>query len=171
MASSQILANGMGRVSVHAGGGGGHVALGPGTGSSARYVPNGKWEVVIYDAPGARTNTPRSNNPGLAEALLSPKMEAVVTDYTAKVRAAYEASLGSRGTGNLRSTVQAMVVPNDGFSSDRWVGTVTVGSAAFPYGAADEFGRKNPDEKQRGSTTDGSHALRNALYSVLPYPI
>lgn len=171
MGDVHIRPNGAGRATVQAGGGGGHVSMGPGTGTSARYVPNGKWDVLIYDTPGARVGAAKSNNPGLAAALLSPQMQAVVADYAAKVAATYRASLTTRGTGVLASTVVANVNPNDGFDSDRWVGTVTVGSAAHPYGAADEFGRKNPDGKQRGSTTDGSHALRNALYSVLPYPI
>lgn len=153
---------------------GAHVSVGAGQGASAVVKPGqpGPWHVVIYDSPGARTGAFRSNNPGLAAVLRGVKMEAVVTDYTAKVRNSYLALLGPRSkSGDLAGTVQATVIPNSGYSRDRWVGEVTVGSAAAPYGAADEFGRKSPDDKQRGSTTDGSNNLRTALYSVLPYPL
>ena len=172
MGSAHIRANGVGRASVQSGGVG-HVSMGPGSGDSARYIPDGKWAVVIYDSPGARVGAARSNNPGLAAALVSDKMGVVVQEYTTKVAATYAAMLGRRpgGTGRLLASVEANVWPNQGYGKDRWVGEVKVGSASTPYGAADEFGRKSPKEGQRGSTTDGSHQLRTALYSVLPYPL
>jgi len=145
--------------------------MGPGQGGNVR-VNQGPWHVVIYDSPGARTGAFRSNNPGLAAVLRGPKLEVVVTDYTAKVAATYRSLLGARSkSGDLAGTITATVIPNSGYSNDRWVGEVTVGSPTTPYGAADEFGRSNPDDKQRGSTTEGSNNLRTALYSVLPYPL
>lgn len=172
MASTHIRANGAGSARVRSGGTGGHVAMGAGNGFSARYVPSGKWDVVIYDHPGGRSGLAKSNNPGLAAALRSDQMAAVVEDYTRRVAATYRTMLEARSkSGNLAATIDARIIPDAGYASDRWIGEVTVGDAANPYGAADEFGRKSPDEDQRGSTTSGSRDLRTALYSVLPYPL
>lgn len=173
MGSAHIRSNGVGRAQVQAGGVG-HVSLSAGSPDVARYVPDGKWDVVIYDSPGGRTGAARSNNPGLQEVLLSGKMGTVVHEYTQLVANSYRSMLGARSSGKangLLSTVEATVWPYWGYSKDRWVGEVKVGSASTPYGAADEFGRKNPDAKQHGSTTDGSHELRTALYMHLPYPL
>lgn len=162
---------GGGHVQVTAGGSGSHVSMYAGAGGHVR-LTQGKLDVVIYDSPGGRTGAARAKNPGLTEVLLGGRLASVVADYTAKVASTYTAMLTARGgTGRLASTVEANVLPYSGYDRDRWVGEVTVGNAATPYGAADEFGRKNPDEAQRGSTTDGSNQLRTALYSVLPYPI
>lgn len=165
LASTRIASNGTGRVHVRPGGSGNHVHMGAGGGGHVHYVSGGKWQVHIYPYP----------NPGLTAALLDGRMGTVVHDFTQRVAHTYAQSLGARSTGKsgggLVSSIEANVWPYWGYKHDRWVGEVKVGDVKHPYGAADEFGRRNPDDKQHGSTYDGSHALRSALYSVLPYPI
>jgi hypothetical protein len=122
------------------------------------------YDVVIYPAP----------NKALAEVLLDGRLGTIVHDYTQKVAHTYATMLGARSSGKeggLLSTVEANVWPYWGYTRDRWVGEVKVGSAESPYGAADEFGRKNPDRKQNNSRYDGSGQLRDALYMHLPHPI
>lgn len=110
-------------------------------------------------------------NKALAEVLLSGKMGTVIHDYTQKVASTYATMLGSRSSGPLLATIEANVWPYWGYNKDRWVGEVKVGSEAYPYGASDEFGRKNPAPGQNNSRYEGSGQLRAALYSVLPFPI
>lgn len=118
-------------------------------------------DVKIYPYP----------NPALTQILLGGQLGTIVHDYTQKVAQTYANSLGQRSSGPLLSTIEANVWPYWGYKKDRWVGEVKVGSSAYPYGAADEFGRKNPDPKQNESRYEGSHQLRNALYATLPFPI
>lgn len=159
--ASYIRANAVGNVHVRSGGSG-HVQLQQGSGGNAPFVANGKWDVHIYPY----------NNPGLAEALLDGRLGTIMHDYTQKVAVTYGQMLGQRSkSGGLVSSIEANVWPYWGYKKDRWVGEVKVGNAKNPYGAADEFGRSSPDEKQKGSTYEGSHQLRTALYSVLPNPI
>lgn len=170
MGEAHIRANAVGRVHVKPSSSGSHVKMTAGGAGHVQLVQEHWWGIHIYPYP----------NPGLAEALLDGRLGTIVHDYTQRVAQSYGQMLGARSSGKtdekgepagLLSSIEANVWPYWGFKRDRWVGEVKVGNAKFPYGAADEFGRKNPDEKQRGSTTDGSHQLRSALYSVLPYPI
>lgn len=125
------------------------------------------YDIQIYGPP----------NPALTSILKGPQLENIVWNYTAKVAMTYRAQLeGRRGperrgkAGHLADTVNPHTISNGGYKRDRWVGEVTVGNAALPYGAADEFGRHSPTIYQRNSTYQGSNDLRTALYSVLPYP-
>ena len=166
MGDTRIRENGVGRVHERPGGSGDHVSMVSG-GGLANFVGNGKWDVVIYPDP----------NPALAEVLLDGRLGTIVADYTAKIASTYHTMLAARssrdeGTGTrLIDTIEANVWPYWGYKRDRWVGEVKVGSAAVPYGAADEFGRSNPEDGQKGSTYEGSRQLRTALYIYLPFKI
>lgn len=106
----------------------------------------------LYDDP----------NPALAAILVSSQMDAIVSDYTAKVAATYIQRIGPRtDSGDLAAGVQANVFIG-GYKNDRIVGEV---SSTAEHAAADELGRHefNPYE--------GSHDLRDSLYSVLPQRI
>lgn len=107
-------------------------------------------------------------NPALTQVLVGPRLQAIVADYTAKVAASYGQRIAerprkqrsdNRGPG-LASSISAVVMPNEGYKKDRWVGQVTVGAQ---YAAADEFGRKKYNQY------DGSGDLAAALYTTLPY--
>lgn len=106
-------------------------------------------EVNLYPDP----------NPALAQVLTGPGMKAVVVDYTAKVTSVFTSRIAGRArSGNQVSNVSADAHIG-GRRGDRWVGEITSGAE---YAAADELGRHkyNPYE--------GSHDLRESLYSVLP---
>lgn len=165
MGDTRIIPNGVGRVHERPGGTGDHVKMSSG-GGMVSYVSNGKWDVRIYPFP----------NPGLAEVLLDGRLGSIVHDYTSRVASTYHTMLAARSGdpqkgSRLIDTVEANVWPYWGYKRDRWVGEVKVGSAANPYGAADEFGRGNPQGRQNSSTYEGSHQLRTALYMHLPHPI
>lgn len=101
-------------------------------------------------------------NPALSKILVSAKMDAIVSDYTSKVATAYVQRVEPRSKShNLIENVSASVFIG-GFKNDRFVGEVVSGAT---YAAADEFGRDayNPYE--------GSHDLRDSLYSILPQKI
>ena len=111
-------------------------------------------DIKIYGPP----------NPVLAEILLSERMNTIVAEYTAKVATAYTQRLGKRSSGPLLNTIRAETFVG-GYKHDRRVGQVSVGSPSLPYSAADEFGRN------KYAQYDGSHDLRDSLYSVLPYKL
>lgn len=107
-------------------------------------------------------------NPALSEILKSARLRTIVAEKTAQVAAVYVNRITPRSkSGRLRDGVQADVLIG-GFSKDRWVGEVR---STAEYAATDEFGRKNPAPGQRGSVYEGSHDLRDSLYSVLKHRI
>lgn len=98
-------------------------------------------------------------NRALVQIMTSARMDAVVTDYTAKVAATYLQRIAPRSnSGGLAEGVSASTFIG-GHRKDRVVGEVVSGAV---YAAADELGRHefNPYE--------GSHDLRDSLYSILP---
>ena len=106
-------------------------------------------------------------NPALTQILLGPRLEACVADYTAKVASAYGQRLQARPRKDKRergdrmaSSINAVIIPNEGYKKDRWVGQVTVGAQ---YALADELGRK------KYAQYDGSGDLAAALYTTLPF--
>lgn len=111
-------------------------------------------EVDLYPYP----------NPALTQILVSEQLGKVVADYTSKVAAVYTQRLtgrkriGDRHPGLMQNNIKA-AVHIGGLKNDRVVGEITVST---DYAAADEFGRHayNPYE--------GSHDLRDSLYSILP---
>lgn len=144
-------------VSVRSGAGGGHVSLSSG-GAGHVNVVDKHWDIVIYGPP----------NKALAGILMGDDMARIVGDYTVRVAETYKSMLGSRtrednrpskqNKGHLLDTVTAYMNPNDGYSKDRWVGVVQVGSAELPYGGADEFGRNK--YAQYWGSADLTEALR-----------
>jgi len=72
--------------------------------------------------------------PGL-HALLLAEAETVANLYRAKV---------AKDTGRLAASANASVVVG-GHKHDRWVGKVTVGGTAAPYGVLHEFGARNKE--------------------------
>lgn len=106
-------------------------------------------EVNLYPDP----------NPALAQVLTGPGMKAVVVDYTAKVTSVFTSRISGRAKSGEQIAHVSADVHVGGSKGDRWVGEVTSG---VEYAAADEEGR------HRYNPYEGSHDLRESLYSVLP---
>lgn len=100
------------------------------------------------------------DNPALNEVAIGPRMRTLVSGYGHAVREIWDGS-ARLGTGrNIASaTVDTYI---GGYDKKRWVSEVT---AHTDYAAADELGR------HKYNPYPGSHALRNALHSVLPTEI
>jgi hypothetical protein len=106
----------------------------------------------LYDKP----------NKALRQILCSAKMDAIVTEYATKVAAAYVQRVGPRSkSGDLAAHVSVHTYIG-GYDKGRVVGEVVSSSG---HALVDEFGRDafNPYE--------GSHDLRDSLYSILPQKI
>lgn len=113
-------------------------------------------------------------NPALAQILIGPGMDAIVTENTAKVLSIFVSGISSRPIdptdrhrGQMLANTTAEVKVG-GYKNDRFVGEIRVG---VDYGASDQYGRKSPSPGQHGSTYAGHYALTTALYSVLPQKI
>jgi hypothetical protein len=97
------------------------------------------------------------DSPGLNEVSRGAKLRTLVTQYALKVRNIYDGSAPLRSGQMIASTEIDVYI--GGYDKKRWVAEIT---AKVPYAAASELGRHkyNPYE--------GSGALQNSLYAVLP---
>lgn len=109
----------------------------------------------------------RPPNIALKKALTGSEMRSIVADNTAKVLTNFQADIMSRPHRAKAPVSKTLAntkaeIKTGGYKNDRIVGEITV---SVNYALADNFGRTkfNPYE--------GSYALTQALYSVLPQRI
>lgn len=105
-------------------------------------------------------------NPALAEVLIGERMRGIVEERANTAMMLAQAQVAKR-TGTLARSAHAGTEVG-GVRNDRWIGTMTLGSAEAYYAASHEFGRHaevegpaRPGEEDKPVTTGGHHAAHD----------
>jgi hypothetical protein len=106
-------------------------------------------------------------NPAITAAMMSPRMQQIVTEIAVKAQTLYVAQVAKR-TGALSESAHALPEIG-GVHHDRWIGVLTVGGATAAYAASHEFGVGNHAGSRHNldavadNTQPGAHDLNRVL--------